>query len=198
MKKRILIDVDDVICHNHIFPHVNTYLASIGKKPFNNIEENGFKTGCPQLYVFTEPDELNKFYDYFLKLDSYLGIPPIEGAIEAVRQLDEQHEVYLVTACVEGVRYDEFSRQYNDKLRWVCKHLPFFDPKKFIACNRKHIFSADIIIDDTLKNLASEDIKTKILFSAFHNRNLSKCDLREKGVIRAEDWAEVMEIIHSL
>lgn len=63
----------------------------------------------------------------------------------------------------------------------------------------KHLFKADIQIDDRLSNF-DNDIKTKILFPSYHNRNITDEELKEKMILRAGNnwkngWLEIENIL---
>ena len=51
----------------------------------------------------------------------------------------------------------------------------------------------DIRIDDKLENVI--DGNTKILFNAWHNRDLDDEYLKEKDVIRVNSWDDIEKIL---
>ena len=194
MKKTILIDVDEVICQNHLFPWINEYLKKIGRPTYKSVEE--ITSIRSQFFVFPDEEDRNKFFDYYVHLDSYKNIPPVEGAVEAVKKLHEIHDVYLLTACIHSYtpRVREFSREFADKFHWILDNFPFFPPDKIIMSNKKHLFKADVIIDDRIGFLDG-DYPTKILFTARHNKTMTKEELDKIGAVRANNWAEVLRIL---
>ena len=50
-----------------------------------------------------------------------------------------------------------------------------------------------ISIDDKIENLINGDIK--LLYTAYHNKNISKEELEEKGIIRVNNWLEIEKIL---
>ncbi|CDQ10463.1 5 nucleotidase, deoxy, cytosolic type C [Acidithiobacillus ferrivorans] len=59
-------------------------------------------------------------YEIKRKPGAYLDMPPIDGAIEAVRiVIDMGFEVWIATKPPTGVSY-----AYSDKAAWVFNHLP--------------------------------------------------------------------------
>ena len=52
---------------------------------------------------------------------------------------------------------------------------------------------SDIKIDDKIENLVNGDIK--ILFTAYHNKNISDEELKNQGIIRAKDWLDIKKIL---
>ena len=74
------------------------------------------------------------------------------------------------------------------------REFDFLDPEKVIFTNSKNIFKADVQIDDRLPNLKG-DVKLKLLFNAYHNKNISDEELKENNVIRVKNWKEIEEIL---
>lgn len=189
MGKTILVDVDDVICQDHYFYSVNEYLEKTGRSVIKDFDDK-----WPYHYekeIFKEENDLEDFYRHFLSDDVYRGTKPVPGAIEALKVLNEKHDVYLVTATT---RKRENAREFTDKFFWILNHLPFFDPQKIIMINHKHLLKGDVIIDDRLKNLKN-DIKTKILFTAYHNKSITQDELTAAGAVRVSDWDEVLKFL---
>ena len=49
-------------------------------------------------------------------------------------------------------------------------------------------------IDDRLPNLQGE-VKTKLLFDAYHNRTITDEELQIQGVKRVKSWKEIEDIL---
>lgn len=86
-----------------------------------------------------------------------------------------------------------------DKYNFLITSIPFIKPENFIFTNVKHLFKADIQIDDRLSNL-DNGIDIKILFPSYHNKNISAEELREENILRARyewktGWLEVANIL---
>ena len=87
----------------------------------------------------------------------------------------------------------------QDKYSFLRKALPFLNPKNFIFTSAKHLFKADIQIDDCTSNFSSS-VTTKILFPSYHNKELTSEELEAQGIVRAgiewkEGWKEVLDIL---
>jgi 5'(3')-deoxyribonucleotidase len=196
MKKRILIDVDDVICENHFFELINEYLASVGEPVITDWDV--FDRADIEHAFHNDAKIVDGFLDeYYPKFDSYKNTKPLPGAVEAIKILNEKHDVYLVTSCIDVSRARLFARQFTDKYFWILDHLSFLDPRRIIMVSKKHIFRADVIIDDRLGNLKG-DYTTKILFGSFHNHGVQEKHLADAGAVRADGWTEVLSIIEEL
>lgn len=71
--------------------------------------------------------------------------------------------------------------------------------KNYIFTGAKNVCVGDIQIDDLVSNL-NLNIKVKILFPSYHNKNVSDEKLKKLGIIRAgydyhTGWDEVLNIL---
>lgn len=76
---------------------------------------------------------------------------PVPGAIEAVRQLVMQYDVYILSTAPWNN-----PSAWSDKLTWVKKHFGDVFYKRIILTHRKDLCVGDYLIDDRAKNGASE------------------------------------------
>jgi len=111
----------------------------------------------------------------------FLGLPVMEGALEAVKKLMETYEVYIVSAAME------FPLSLPEKLEWLNINFPFISWRNIIFCGDKSIINTDYMIDDHLKNLDNFKGKT-IMFHAYHN-------VGANHHVRANNWDEVLSIL---
>ncbi len=109
--------------------------------------------------------------------------PVMDGAVEAVKELQKNYEIYIVSAAME------FPQSLVEKRTWLSEHFPFIHWKNIIFCGDKSVIGTDIMIDDHLKNLDYFKGET-IMFSAFHNIDFD-------SHTRANNWPEVLEILKS-
>ena len=63
----------------------------------------------------------------------------------------------------------------------------------FVFVGNKKILKSDIKIDDKIENLINGDIK--LLYTAYHNKNISKEELEEKGIVRVNNWLEIEKLL---
>lgn len=73
----------------------------------------------------------------------YLDLKPLPGAIDAYRLLEQDHEVYILTA----PSYMN-PRCYMEKRIWVEQFLDIETTKNLILCRRKGLLKGDYLIDD--------------------------------------------------
>lgn len=130
-------------------------------------------------------NEFNRFID---GRNLYKKTHIIPGAIETIKRLYKIYNVFICSSCINPFNIENSGRLFKDKYEFLRETLPFINPNNFIFTNAKHLIKADIIIDDRVPNLES-DIKTKILFPSYHNKDISEEELQQKDIIRAGyDW----------
>ncbi len=93
--------------------------------------------------------------EYEGRLDEVPGIfglmEPMKGAIEAVHQLQEHYDVYILSTAPW-----KNPSAWSDKVSWVTKHLDDVFHKRMIITHCKHLCTGDYLIDDRPNNGASE------------------------------------------
>ena len=101
--------------------------------------------------------------------------PPIEGAIEAVKKLEEsgKYELYIATAAPWGN-----PSAAMDKRLWIVEHFGELFVKRMAITHLKNMLIGDYLIDDRTKNGAGEFTGTHIHFG-------------NNGI----GWNEVLEIL---
>jgi 5'(3')-deoxyribonucleotidase len=79
--------------------------------------------------------------------DFFHNIPPIIGAIDAVKYLMQQYEVYFLSTPMWDV-----PNSYIGKRIWIEKHFPLEGKKRLILTHRKDLQIGAYLIDDRLRN----------------------------------------------
>jgi len=135
MKRRVLIDMDGVIC-NFVDAFMYLYAEKGGKIPdgFAWVEWNSMDELPSQdvrKEVWRDPD--------------LFWLPkPYEGAIVALQALNEQFDVRIVTALPH--------KHVHTRSDWVKHYAPFIHRKnQMIFTNDKSLIRGDVIIDDKLE-----------------------------------------------
>ncbi|HLR32372.1 MAG TPA: hypothetical protein VK074_07780 [Fodinibius sp.] len=77
----------------------------------------------------------------------FSNLPPVDGALEGYRRLQEQYETYILST---GPWNNPSA--WSDKLLWVQKHLPQAGYKRLILSHNKHLNAGDYLIDDRKAN----------------------------------------------
>ena len=182
--KRLMIDMDNCITDALFIERINEFLGTNYKLN----EQSEFR--LQNLLG----NKVNDFWKYMENKSFYDDVKLIDGCAGAMKKLNEKYELYIITAFL----YPDSKPDINgNNLKFIYeylrKNLPFISPKQYIFIEDKEIIQSDIAIDDRLKHLKSA--KTKILFDAWHNRNISDETLKEQGVIRVHTWKEIMKIL---
>ncbi|AYN04106.1 MULTISPECIES: 5'(3')-deoxyribonucleotidase [unclassified Flavobacterium] len=108
-------------------------------------------------------------------------LPVMSDAVESLRQLQENFEIFIVSAATE------FPMSLHEKIGWLGEHFPFIKWENIILCGSKRIINTDYMIDDHSKNL-DYCMGKPIMFTAFHNIN-------QTHHLRVNNWKEVLETL---
>lgn len=182
-KKKLIIDFDDTICQSVFLKKVNEFLGT-------NYSIDEFKN-----YLIDEivpENKKKKFYDTFFDKDPYEDLALIDGAKSALKKLNEVYDIYVCSAGIMLLNPKSSGKLFASKYNYLLKNLPFLDPKKFIFTNSKELIKGDVIIDDYFHNLRC-DIKRKLLFTSYHNKEFTDQELKERGAERVNSWEEICE-----
>lgn len=138
-------------------------------------------------------------YTYLDRPGFFTNCPPVKPAIAAVRQLvADGHTVIVITAC------DNAPHVFAEKAAWIDRWLPFLPKKnKIIGGNFKHLFKADVLIDDSAANcLAFRDAwpdSTIVSLRYPHNAHgHSACNFVGVGYTDFEKtWGDIYDYINT-
>lgn len=175
MKKSIAVDMDNVIVDieaNWINHYAEAFGVTVTKEAMH---------GIPEDQAFPDPLAARSL---LYKPGFFRNAPLIPGAQEAITKLQENYEVYIVSAAME------FPNSLPEKYDWLAEHFPSITWKNIIFCGDKSVINTDYLIDDHLKNLDFHKGKP-ILFTAGHNRGIDKHT-------RVNNWEEVLELLERL
>ncbi len=193
MKKILLLDVDDVICFNVFLSAINEFLGT-------NYEIDFFKEYYIDKCVIPKErfDEYNRFLS---ERNLYKDAYPLPGAVEKVKRLDKVFDIHICSSCINPFNIESSGRLYKDKFDFLIRVLSFLNPEKFIFTNYKNLIAGDIIVDDRLSNLGGNR-EQRILFPAYHNKEISDNELIKNKIVRAgydwkTGWDEVENILLS-
>lgn len=175
---RIAIDFDNVMCNtmqrwckelNKVVPE---YLArNVDSLPFCSMELNYSTLLNKQIWA------------PLLRPDFWLSVQPLDGAVEAVKNLKAAgHKIFVVTS----TRFDCMQVKYAFCLsRW----FPFIQYEDIIVCKRKGILDVDILIDNNVENLKGKQ-PLRLLMNYSYNQG---CKLFTK----VNDWTDILYHIHN-
>lgn len=183
--QKILIDIDDTII-------VDCYLEIVNKFLNKNYTYDDIKDYWVDTII---PKELESEYlDYiYNKINIYDYGKILDNAISVIKDLTKYYEVFICSAYIDKRSIKDCSHFLVHKHNFLVEKLPFINPENYIFTNRKDIINADIYIDDKLENLTNG--KVKLLMTSYHNKNITVEELKEKNIIRVNNWNDVKEIL---
>lgn len=183
---RIAIDFDSVMCNtiqqwckelNKVVPEY--LIRNVDSLPFYDMKLNYSTLLDKQIWA------------PLLQPDFWLSVQPIEGAVEAVKNLKKAgHEIFVVTPA----RFDCMQIKYAFCIsRW----FPFISYENIIVCKRKDILDVDVLIDNYVGNLKGNQ-PLRLLMSYSYNQG---CKLFTKlhkkyNCQQVNDWADILHYIH--
>lgn len=180
MKKKIMIDMDDVITQGGFLHLINEFLGS-------SYKIDDFK----EFYMQDMLPDKEAFFSWFVEQNQYDYCEMLPGAKEVIEELNKHYDVYIGTSYVFRDIPHESSVILKQKCDYLKKELPFITPFQYIFLYDKSILNIDIKIDDKPDNLTN--CERKILFNAWHNNNLTEDELNELGIERVNSWYEIKE-----
>lgn len=189
-KKTIILDVDEVICFGGFLDAVNDFLGT------NYVIDDFTDYYIDEVAIPKE--RMAEFNEFIRNRDMYKDPHILPKAIETIKKLSEVYDIYILSSCVNPFDVEGSGNLFKTKYDFLRKLLPFINPKNFILTSAKHLFKADIQIDDVITNF-SENVSMKILFPSYHNKLITTESLLEYGAIRAGyDWREGWENVEKI
>lgn len=183
MAKEILIlDFDDTIVEGDFLKIANECFG-----------RNYTKQDLTHYYVEDNYSGVTKaqkklFYDELAKRNLYERATMIEGAYTTLYQLAKDYELVIFSACVLKNREQDSGKLFADKYQYILKHFDFIKPNNIILGGNKSILHGKAFMDDRLENLEGCHVKYKLLFSSYHNQNISDNHLLNRGIVRIKDY----------
>ena len=190
-RKRILLDVDEVICFPGFLNAINEFLNT-------NYEIDYFNDYYIDEAVM-DSKKLKEFSEYIKDRNLYEDARLLPNARKVIEELNKVYDIYICSSCINPFDLDGSGKLFKDKYNYLRKELPFLDPKKYIFTESKNLIKADIQIDDRVSNLKN-NTKIKILFPSYHNKEVNKEEIEKYKIIRAgydwrNGWEEVANIL---
>lgn len=183
--KKIAIDMDDVICDGGYIKLVNKFL----KKEYTLQDVKGY-----YIQDLIPEERMQEWKEFYNKHNLYEHVQFLPDAYEVIKKLNEHYEVYVLTAYVNRDFPENSGKILEQKYEWLYNELPFLDPNKYIFTTNKENIKCDIRIDDKLSNLEGE-ASLRLLFSAYHNLTYTLEELKEKKVVRVNNWKEIEKML---
>lgn len=180
-----MIDMDDVICKGGFLAIVNEFLGT-------SYKEDDIKTYYIQDII--PKARYEEWQTFFENKNVYDYSKLLPNVYEVLKALSKKYELYIVTKYIFRENKEKSGNHLKNKFNYLIKVLPFIKPEQYIFTSRKDIINCEIKIDDKLINLEGNAEK-KLLFTAYHNKNIKDEELKEKNVIRVNSWKEIEDIL---
>ena len=88
----------------------------------------------------------------------FLDLQPIDGAIDAVNQLRQHYDVYILTA----PSYKN-PHCYTEKRLWIEQYFDLEFTQRLIICAHKNLLLGDYLIDDNITGKGQEGFTGKLI-----------------------------------
>lgn len=177
----IAVDVDDTICN------LQEVVVDLFNKRFGSHYT---------LENFTEYDIMNVLptqdaivmKDIYGESGLYNKVKPMPGAQDTLEKLiNLGHQVYLVTAAIP--------KTYGEKVTFIKRFFPYIDDSHIVAMKHKHMFRADIMIEDNLQALLAGQHYHRILVNRPWNQSSKDWVY---GINRCNNWSEILEVVNKI
>lgn len=118
----------------------------------------------------------------------YSNVKPLHGAQNAIEKLiNTGHQVYVVS--------DVIPKTYAEKVEWLRFYFPQIDEGHIVAMKHKHMFKADILIEDNMANLLASPHYHRICLSYPWNVNTNDWVY---NVFRCKNWNEIVAVVNEI
>lgn len=182
MRKSIMVDMDEVITEGGFLYLINDFLGT-----------NYTKEDIKEYYMQDLVPDKRAFFNYFIKHNQYDYCKLLPDVGEVLKYLQDYYDIYIGTSYIIKEILQECGINLVHKHNYLYEKLPFISPENYIFISNKALLNCDVKIDDKLSNL--ENAKIKLLFTAYHNKDLDDAYLKSLGVIRVNNWLEIKDIL---
>ncbi len=183
-KKTIMLDMDDVITINGLSRLMEKFLGEKVEEPDNVSYYRQDLLG----------DKKDAFFKFFINQNLYDYVDIVDNCKEVLEEICKYYDVYITTDYIWRDVPDYAGDNAKNKYNFLNQHFPFLDPKKYIFTSSKQVINCDIRIDDKIENLVGNNA-VKYLFTAYHNKNISKQELDKLGIIRIDNWLDLAKYL---
>ena len=177
-RKKLMVDMDDVICSGGFLYLINKFLGT----SYTYDDFKGF-------YMQDMVPNKDEFFRWFVNQNMYDYCELMPGCDEVLKELNQVYDLSIATDFIVPEIVSKCGYIVMHKFDYLQRELSFIDPRQYIFLANKSVLDMDIKIDDKISNLSNAD--TKLLFSAFHNREYSDEYLARMRVERMNDWYDV-------
>lgn len=181
--KSIMVDMDDVLTYGNFSKILEEYL--------------GYRPDYEKIKTYYIQDILGDrkadFFDKFKDMNMYDEASLLDDCYDALKELSRYYKIYICTDYIWREIVPFAGNNLKNKYNFLYEKFDFIDPKNFIFVGDKSVVNCDIKIDDKITNIEGAD--TKLLFTAWHNKDLSDEYLKSEGIIRVDNWQDIKNIL---
>lgn len=177
----IAVDVDDTICN------LQEVVVDLFNKRFGSHYTLNDFTEYDIMNILPTQDAI-VMKDIYGESGLYNKVKPMPGAQDTLEKLiNLGHQVYLVTAAIP--------KTYGEKVAFIKRFFPYIDDNHIVAMKHKHMFRADIMIEDNLQALLAGQHYHRILVNRPWNQSSKDWVY---GINRCNNWSEIHEVVNKI
>ena len=177
-KKKLMVDMDDVICVDGFLFLINKYLNA-------NYTYDIFDDFYMQDII---PDK-DDFFRWLMNYNVYDYCRMNDDCYDVLKELNDSYDLYIGTSYIWREIVNESGYVLGQKFEYLQRELPFISPYQYIFISDKSVLDMDIKIDDRIDNLSNCSVK--LLFSAYHNKKYSDEYLSSLGIERMNGFIDI-------
>jgi 5'(3')-deoxyribonucleotidase len=178
--KKAIIDLDDVLALDGFLNMMND---------FNNSNYTYEEIKGYYVEEVLSKEKLIQFRSFFKENNVYDYATVAPNSKEILMNLMLEYEIYIASSYYSSLDHIIMPDLISKKCEFLLKNYPFLTCKNFIFINDKNMLNADIRIDDKISNLSGNGIK--LLYSAYHNKDIDDDTLISKGITRVNSWNDI-------
>lgn len=181
--KTIMVDMDDVLTNGNFSKILEDYLGF--KQDYDNIKN----------YYIQDilGDKKDDFFNKFKDMNVYENATLLPDCYDTLKELSQNYKIYICTDYIWREIIEYAGNNLKNKYNFLHEKLDFIEPRNYIFTADKSIVNCDIKIDDKVNNIDGASIK--LLFTAWHNKELSNEQLEKENIVRVNNWKEIGEIL---
>ncbi len=178
--KKLIIDLDDVLALDGFLNTINNYFNT------NYTYEDSNNYYLDEL--LTKEQQID-FKNHLKETDLYKCAKVAPYSKEVLKELNNKYNIYICSSLYSELDNTLIPDLVPKKCEFLETNYPFLNSKNFVFLTEKSMLEADVRIDDRIDNLKGEGIK--LLYTAYHNKNIPDEELKEQGIERVNNWLEI-------